>query len=100
MNNGNHNENRRFMRLTRVTGEVFDRMLIVLEEAQLEKRKKIGRRRKLTLKKQLLMTLEYLREYRIYFHIGNSYGISESSAYKCIKWVENTLIKHPVFHLP
>jgi hypothetical protein len=44
--------------------------------------------------------LEYLREYRTYFHIGASYGISESSAYKTIKWVEDTLIKHPDFALP
>jgi DDE superfamily endonuclease len=46
------------------------------------------------------MTLEYLREYRTYFHIGQSYGISESSAYKAVKWVEDTLIKHPDFALP
>ena len=48
----------------------------------------------------LLMTLEYLREYRTYFHISRSYGVSESTAYKTIKWVEDTLIKHPDFSLP
>lgn len=46
------------------------------------------------------MTLEYLREYRTYFHIGQSYGISESSAYKAIRWIEDILIKHPDFALP
>lgn len=46
------------------------------------------------------MTLEYIREYRTYFHIGQSYGISESSAYKTVKWVEDILIKHPDFALP
>ncbi len=46
------------------------------------------------------MALEYLREYRTYFHVGQSYGISESSAYKAIKWIEDTLIKHPDFALP
>jgi hypothetical protein len=75
-------------------------MVGILEEATLKARKKKGRKRKLSVRKQLMMTLEYLREYRTYFHIGNSYGISESSAYKCIKWVEDTLIKHPDFHLP
>ena len=45
------------------------------------------------------MTLEYLREYRTYFHIGNSYGVSESSAYKTIRWVEDTLIKEGTFSL-
>ncbi|KJV75010.1 IS5 family transposase ISOt6 [Orientia tsutsugamushi] len=45
------------------------------------------------------MVLEYLREYRTYFHIGQNYGISESSAYKAVKWVEDTLVKHPNFAL-
>ena len=46
------------------------------------------------------MALEYMREYRTYFHIGASYGISESSAYRNIKWIEDALIKHPDFALP
>ena len=48
----------------------------------------------------LLMTLEYIREYRTYFHISQSYSIRESNAYQTVKWVENTLIKHPNFALP
>lgn len=39
-------------------------------------------------------------EYRTYFHIGTRYGISESSACKTIKWIEDTLIKQPDFALP
>jgi Helix-turn-helix of DDE superfamily endonuclease len=31
---------------------------------------------------------EYWREYRTYFHIGQAYGISESAAYRNIKWCE------------
>ena len=46
------------------------------------------------------MALEYLREYRTCFHISQSYGVSESAAYKTIKWVEDTLIKHPDLALP
>ena len=48
----------------------------------------------------LLMALEYMREYRTYFHISQGYGVSESTAYKTVKWVEDTLIKHPDFSLP
>ena len=48
----------------------------------------------------LLMSLEYLREYRTYFHIGKSYRLSESNAYQTIKWVEETLIKDGTFSLP
>lgn len=46
------------------------------------------------------MALEYLREYRTYFHIAKSYGVSESTAYKCIRWVEEVLLQHPEFALP
>jgi hypothetical protein len=46
------------------------------------------------------MTLEYLREYRTYFHIALSRGISESSCYRNIVWVENVLIKSKEFSLP
>ncbi|SPR10182.1 IS5 family transposase ISOt6 [Orientia tsutsugamushi] len=44
--------------------------------------------------------LLYLREYRTCFHIGQNYGISESSAYKAVKWAEDTLVKHTNFALP
>lgn len=46
------------------------------------------------------MILEYLREYRTYFHISKNYGVSESYAYKTILWVEDTLIKRKMFSLP
>lgn len=46
------------------------------------------------------MTLEYLREYRTYFHLGKSYGLSESACYRNCKWVEDTLIKSKAFALP
>jgi hypothetical protein len=46
------------------------------------------------------MTLEYLREYRTYFHLGQSYEISESSCYRSCRWIEDTLIKSKEFSLP
>ncbi|GAJ45781.1 putative transposase for insertion sequence element IS702 [Holospora elegans E1] len=46
------------------------------------------------------MTLEYVREYRTYFHVSQGYGLSENTTYDIIKWIENTLIKHPNFALP
>ena len=47
----------------------------------------------LSIEDQLLMMLEYWREYRTYFHIAQSYGLSESAAYHNIRWCENTLAK-------
>ena len=77
-----------------------DKMIKILEEADKKKKTKGGRRNKLSMENQLLMALEYIREYRTYFHVSQSYGISESSCYKGIKWIEDTLIKHPDFALP
>ncbi len=71
-----------------------------LDEEDRRKKAKSGRRSKLCIEDRLLMSLEYLREYRTYFHIGQSYGISESNCFKIIRWIEETLIKHPDFALP
>ena len=90
----------KFRRLTGVKQATFDKMREILRQADKSKKAKGGRKNKLCLEDQLLVTLEYIREYRTYFHIGKSYGISESAAYKTIKWVEDTLIKHPDFALP
>lgn len=89
-----------FRRLTGVKRSTFDKMIEILEEADKKKKTKGGRRNKLSMENQLLMALEYIREYRTYFHVSQSYGISESSCYKGIKWIEDTLIKHPDFALP
>ena len=89
-----------FRRLTGVKKATFEKMVIILREAKDRMRSKGGRRSKLSIEDMLLLTLEYLREYRTYFHIGNSYGISESTAFNTIRFVEDTLIKHKDFALP
>lgn len=90
----------KFRRLTGVKRSTFNKMVEILRTADSQKKAQGGRKNKLSIENQLLMALEYLREYRTYFHVGQSYGISESSAYKAIKWIEDTLIKHPDFALP
>lgn len=89
-----------FRRLTGVSKTVFQDMLGIIKLAALKKTAKGGRPSTLSIENQILITLEYLREYRTYFHLGQSYGISESSCYKICKWVENTLIKDEKFRLP
>lgn len=93
-------EGERFRRLTGVKVLTFSKMVEILRAADIQKKSRGGRKNKLSIEDQLLMALEYMREYRTYFHIGQSYGISESSAYKSIKWIEDSLIKHPDFALP
>ena len=46
------------------------------------------------------MTLEYWREYRTYFHIGQSWGVNESTAYRIIRKIEDILISSREFSLP
>ncbi len=93
-------EEDKFRRLTGVKRSTFEKMISILNDANMKKKAKGGRKNKLCIEDQLLMALEYIREYRTYFHTSQSYGVSESSAYKTIKWVEDTLIKHPDFSLP
>ncbi len=89
-----------FRRLTGVKKETFEKMVSLLAKAREEKKARGGRKPKLCIEDMLLMALEYLREYRTYFHISVSYGLSESNTYKIIRWVEDTLIKSKVFSLP
>ena len=93
-------EDEKFRRLTGVKRTTFEKMLAILSEADTKKHAKGGRKPKLALEDRLLMALEYIREYRTYFHVSQSYGVSESTCYETIKWIENTLIKHPDFALP
>ncbi|MBL3284688.1 IS5 family transposase domain protein [Rickettsiales endosymbiont of Paramecium tredecaurelia] len=57
-----------FRRLTGVKRGTFDKMVKILEAADKKKKTKGGRRNKLSMANQLLMALEYIREYRTYFH--------------------------------
>lgn len=89
-----------FRRLTGVKRSTFSRLVEITKEALQLKKVRGGRPNKLRVEDMVLMTLEYWREYRTYFHIGQSYGIGESGAYKIIRWVEDELKKQKEFHLP
>ncbi len=89
-----------FRRLSGVKKSTFKKMINILEEAEVKNKARGGKPNKLCMEDRLLMALEYIREYRTYFHVASSYGISESSCYRNIKWIEDKLIKHPDFGLP
>jgi hypothetical protein len=93
-------DDEKLRRLTGVYPKTFIAMLEILKEAPVKKKAKGGRPNKLKMEDMLLMDLEYWREYRTYFHIGVSYGLSESNTYQTIKWIENVLIKDGLFSLP
>ena len=88
-----------FRRLTGVKRITFETMLSVLT-TEIEQNKRIkGRPSVLTVADQLLMMLEYNREYRTYFHISQSYQVSEPTAFRLISRAENLLIKSGKFSL-
>jgi len=89
-----------FKRLTGVKQETFSEMVSILIAVQNSRYRKAGRKGALSVEDKLLMALEYLREYRTYFHLGRSYGLSESACYRACRWVEDALIKSGKFSLP
>ena len=85
-----------FKRLTGVRPELFEQMLTVVKEESAN----FGRPPALSPADQLLLTLMYWREYRTQFHIGASYGVSEATACRTIRKVEDALVRSGQFSLP
>jgi hypothetical protein len=89
-----------FVRLIGVKKITFMEMVMVIKEIEDKRPSRRGKPFRLSIEDRLLMTLEYLREYRTYFHLGQSYGISESACYRNCRWIEDALIKSKKFSLP
>jgi hypothetical protein len=89
-----------FKRLLGVKRKTFEKMVVILEAVYREKHKKGGKPPKLNVKDKLMITLQYLREYRTMEHIGFDYGVCKSAISDSIRWVEDTLIKDGTFSLP
>ena len=87
-----------FKRHSGVSKAVFDEMVRVMEERECGK-KKSGRPPKFCIEDQLLIALEYWREYRTYFHIANSWKTQESTVSRIIRRVQDALIADDKFHL-
>jgi hypothetical protein len=88
-----------FKRACGVSPTTFEHMAQVLRE-HAQRKVKPGRPPKLSLEDQLLLTLQYWREYRTYFHLGLSWGIDESVVCRTVQRIENLLIKSKTFHVP
>ena len=88
-----------FKRLCGVSHETFNEMVEVLQP-DLERQGRRGGQNKLSVEDQLLITLEYWREYRTQFHIGISWGLHETTVGRIVRKVEDLLIKSGKFRLP
>ena len=89
-----------FKRYCRVQPQTFQMMVEVVSNQLNRKRRVSGRPTKLVVEDQVLMTVEYWREYRTFFHIAKSWGIHESSVWRTVRRVEDILTKSRAFKLP
>ena len=93
-----------FRRLTGVQKKTFVLMVKAIREYDKKAVRKKGNYRgrpfTLIIEDQLLLTLVYYREYRTQFHIGHTYGISESAVCRTIERIENILSKIKELQLP
>jgi transcriptional antiterminator len=87
-----------FRRLTGIKQRTFKQMIGCLEQREGDKQK-AGRESELSLEDQLLLTLQYLREYPTLYRLGIDWGVHETTAGRVLKRVEEALIKYG-FKLP
>ena len=82
----------------RYTGISWSTFYLMVEQLQKHIPAK-GRPSKLGIEDQILLCLSYWREYRTLFHVATSYGVSEPTASRVVRHVEDCLIKSNLFNL-
>lgn len=89
-----------FQRLVGVKPKTFASMIeaILLQNKQRVSNR--GRPSSISIENQLLIMLMYYREYRTFFHISVTYGISEAQCWRIVRKLEDILIKSKMFRLP
>jgi hypothetical protein len=88
---------REFKRMYGVTPETFWEMVKAVRDSKVGSR---GSHASIPIPDQILLTLQYWREYRTYFHIAQDWGMHESTAQRTVKRIEDMLIKSGKFRLP
>jgi Helix-turn-helix of DDE superfamily endonuclease len=76
------------------------KLMVEILTPNLDRRGKRGGQCKLSVEDQLLLVLEYWREYRTQFHIGTSWNMSESAVCRLVSKVEILLMNSGQFRLP
>ena len=88
-----------FKRLTGVKKQTFNHMLKAWQDYHLSQ-SNAGRPPALSHADQLLVALQYWREYRTYFHIASDWNVSESTVCRIVQRVETALLDSGYFRLP
>lgn len=90
-----------FKRRFGVRKKTFQSMVKAIKSFRnINKRSNKGAKPALDIEEQVLVTLEYWREYRTYFHIATSWGVSEPTICRIIHRVELELMQSGMFRLP
>ncbi len=76
-----------FKRLVGVRHHTF-RCMVQVMQTRAPPKLKPGRPTKLSLEDQILVALQDWREYRTYFHIGATWGVSEATVCRIVHNVE------------
>jgi len=100
MNKKNKNMNEKiFRRIIGVKKNTFKYLLMLLELKPKKSGKKLGRKPNLTSNKQLMLTLQYWSNYMTLLEVGFMFGVSEASACRIVKRIEDKLAKSGVCKL-
>lgn len=91
--------NTKFRRYTGLKRDNFEICVLIISAYLRQIKIKEGRPCNLSIPDQLIMLLEYYREGRTFFHLGVSYGLSESNAQRAIVKLEDILIKSDYLRL-
>lgn len=97
---------RKFKRYVGVKRQTFQHMIrrfqkfIEVCKPHAPAKLKLGRPPELGLEDQVLLALQYWREYRTYFQVGENWGVSESTACRIVHKVEKILIRSEEFTQP
>lgn len=88
-----------YRRRTGIYPETFHDMHEILQAWEGQK-KKSGRPAALSMVEQLILTLEFWREYQTYRHLGRDWGVHETTAQRAVERVEAALLASQRFSLP
>lgn len=69
--------------------QTFIKLIQILQITEENTKSRGGKPNASSIKDLLLITFEYLREYRTYFHVEASYELSESACYQNICCKQN-----------
>ena len=88
-----------FKRYTGLSKQTFDLMITSWNQYYFSA-SDAGRPSKLSPQDQILLALQYWREYRTYFHLSQDWGLSESTVCRIVHKVETVLLDSGQFRLP